>query len=91
MSSPAIVTVPEVGLRLPAMTLKSVVLPAPLGPTSPVIEPSGMVSDSRSTARKPPKAITMSVTVITRAGSSTRGRPGERAPGPPAWVDGNQR
>ena len=81
MSSPAMVTVPEVGLRLPAITLKSVVLPAPFGPTSPVIEPSEIVSDAPSTARKPPKAITMSVTVITGGGTSLQWNgPGRRAP-----------
>ena len=35
MSSPSIVTRPDVGGRAPAITLKSVVLPAPFGPIEP--------------------------------------------------------
>jgi hypothetical protein len=36
---PVHVTLPEVGGRTPAITLKSVVFPAPFGPISPVMEP----------------------------------------------------
>jgi hypothetical protein len=50
MSSPSMMTVPEVGGRTPAITLKRVVFPAPLGPTSPVIDPVSMRSDAPSTA-----------------------------------------
>ena len=46
----AIVTRPDVGGRLPATTLNSVVLPAPLGPISPVIEPGAIVRLAPSTA-----------------------------------------
>src|SRR5260370_7709632 len=37
------------------MTLTSVVLPAPLGPISPWIDPCSTSSDTPSTARTPPK------------------------------------
>src|SRR5919109_3048446 len=40
------------------MTLKKVVLPAPLGPISAVIEPSRTPRVARSTARMPPKRLT---------------------------------
>jgi hypothetical protein len=50
ISSPSIVTRPEVGGRTPAITLKSVVFPAPFGPISPVIEPVSIRSDAPSTA-----------------------------------------
>jgi hypothetical protein len=43
-------TRPEVGGRTPAITLKSVVFPAPFGPTSPVMEPVSIRSDAPSTA-----------------------------------------
>src|ERR1700682_1921902 len=39
----------------PVMTLTSVVLPAPLGPISPWIEPCSTSSDTSSTAWTPPK------------------------------------
>src|SRR5215472_9964180 len=37
------------------MSANSVVLPAPFGPISPVMRPSGAVSDTPFTANKPPK------------------------------------
>src|SRR5688572_14081515 len=42
------------------MTLKNVVLPAPLGPISAVIEPSATSSVAPSTAKRPPKCLTTS-------------------------------
>ena len=51
------VTRPEVGGSRPAMTLKSVVLPAPFGPISPVIEPVSIFKEAPSTAWKPPKCL----------------------------------
>ena len=41
----------------PARQLNRVVLPAPFGPMSPVIDPSGTVNETPSTARWPPKAL----------------------------------
>jgi hypothetical protein len=64
MSSPPMVTRPEVGGRRPAMTLKSVVFPAPLGPISPVMDPGLMASEAPSTALKPPKCLWRSWTSI---------------------------
>src|SRR5207247_9514562 len=46
---------PESGFRNPVTILKSVVLPAPLGPMSPVMLPSLTGREQPSTARKPPK------------------------------------
>ena len=39
MSAPSTVTVPEVGMTRPMIMAMVVVLPAPLPPSSPVIEP----------------------------------------------------
>ena len=63
-SSPAISTRPAVGRSTPATTLKRVVLPAPFGPMSPVIEPSAIDSEAPSTARNPPKRLWRSRTSI---------------------------
>ena len=48
-------TVPFVGAILPAMILKSVVLPAPFGPIKPVILPFSTSIVALSTALIPPK------------------------------------
>ena len=53
--SPANEIVPSLGSRRPAMTLKKVVLPAPLGPMRLTIEPSGMSKSIVRTATRPPK------------------------------------
>ena len=45
MSTPRIAIVPEVAGKSPAMTLKSVVLPAPFGPRMPRLSP-GRISRS---------------------------------------------
>ena len=44
------------------MTLNSVVLPAPLGPMSPVTCPDSASIDTASRARWPPKRTVMSAT-----------------------------
>src|ERR1035438_6480761 len=46
---------PSPGLRKPEMMANKVVLPAPFGPISPVIWPSGADSDAAFTASRPPK------------------------------------
>src|SRR5881409_3063753 len=56
MSSPAKRADPRVGLTVPEITLNSVVLPAPLGPTRPRISPAATDSETSSSARKPPNA-----------------------------------
>ena len=53
--SPANEIVPSLGSSRPAMTLKNVVLPAPLGPMRLTIEPSGMSKSIVRTATRPPK------------------------------------
>jgi len=51
----------------PLTTLKSVVLPAPFGPISPVIEPSPTDSVHSASASTPPKRLVMPVTVSSGA------------------------
>src|SRR5688500_16089655 len=46
---------PASGAYTPAMTLKMVVLPAPLGPISPLMLPSGISKEASCTARRPRK------------------------------------
>ncbi len=45
---------PAVGRAKPSMHLKVVVLPEPLGPSSPQIEPAGTSSETPSTAANEP-------------------------------------
>src|SRR5215470_6891495 len=65
-------TRPPSGCRCPVIRLKSVVLPAPLGPIMALIEPRGTVNDTPPTASKPSKRL-----VICR--TSSTGRPPLRA------------
>src|SRR5262249_31227458 len=51
---------PRSGFRNPAAREKSVVLPAPLGPTRPKIELPGISNDTRSRATVRPKALVKS-------------------------------
>src|SRR5438445_1655144 len=53
-------TRPEAGVTRPATLLNSVVLPAPFGPMSPAIDAGGTVSETRSSAVRPPKRTVMS-------------------------------
>src|SRR5437868_3226426 len=55
MGSPNSSTVPSVGCRTPDRQLKSVVLPAPLGPRMAWISPSSTDRSTPSSARKPRK------------------------------------
>src|SRR4051794_378805 len=57
MFSPPRCTSPEVGAMKPAIRLKAVVLPAPLGPIKPRISPACSSNDKPATARKPPKSF----------------------------------
>jgi len=50
MSAPSTVTRPEVGVVSPMMVAMVVVLPAPLPPSRPVIEPGCSVNEMPSTA-----------------------------------------
>src|SRR5882762_10151944 len=59
------------------MTLTNVVLPAPLGPMRPWIDPSSTSSDTPSTARTPPK---WRWTLSRRRSTGSWSRP-------PPWLD----
>src|SRR5882724_5771086 len=59
-------TLPASGRRWPVMRLKSVVLPAPLGPMMALIDPRGTVKLTPPTARKPSKLLRSPVTSSTR-------------------------
>src|SRR5678815_654415 len=67
-------TRPLSGSRWPVIRLKSVVLPAPLGPMMALMDPRGTVNDTPPTALKPPKLL------VTLRTSSTDGAPHEPAP-----------
>src|SRR6266404_7701666 len=67
-------TRPSSGSRCPVIRLKSVVLPAPLGPMIALIDPRGTVNDTPPTAMKPPKFLESPRT------SSTGGPPREAVP-----------
>jgi hypothetical protein len=53
MSLPSATTVPPLALTMPQMMLISVVLPAPLGPSSAKISPRRIVRSTRLSAWKP--------------------------------------
>src|ERR1700683_2229925 len=59
-------TRPDLGASSPLTTLNSVVLPAPLGPMSPVTPPVGTEMDTSLSTWAPPKAMHTSDT--SRAG-----------------------
>jgi hypothetical protein len=61
MSWPSSHTWPLLGFMNPVRQLKSVVLPAPLGPMRPPMAPRGSAKDTPSTARWPPKTLVTSV------------------------------
>ena len=54
-SGPRHATSPSSGRTKPQMTLKSVVLPAPLGPMTPTTSPGETVNETSSSAVSPPK------------------------------------
>src|SRR5688572_946328 len=64
---------PEVGFRKPVTRLKSVVLPAPLGPIRPVIVPLRTSSEQPSTAFRPPKLRVRSRVSSSESASSRAG------------------
>jgi hypothetical protein len=57
ISRPSKATEPEVAASNPAMTVNNVVLPAPLGPISPVIEPLATSIEASSTAVEAAEAL----------------------------------
>ena len=62
MSRPSRTTRPEFGGSRPVMTLKSVVLPAPFGPMSPVTQPGSVSRLTVSSATLPPNRTVTSRT-----------------------------
>src|SRR6266545_657403 len=68
-------TLPASGLKWPVMRLKSVVLPAPLGPMMAQIEPRCTVRLTPATAKKPSKLLRRSRTSST--GHSPRDAPSQ--------------
>src|ERR1700687_5048584 len=58
--------VPSVGRTIPAMLRSVVVLPAPLGPTSPTTSPLRTVKDRLWTARRSPYSFVKDSTSIMR-------------------------
>src|SRR5258707_7461995 len=79
-------TRPSSGSRCPVIRLKSVVLPAPLGPMIALIDPRGTVNDTPPTAMKPPKFLESPRTSSTggpprHAGPQREHRAGQAAPG----------
>src|SRR5258708_10879561 len=64
-SMPSTLAVPCEGFTRVAIMRSVVVLPAPLGPSSPVIEPSGAVNETSRTASMGPKCFARSSTLIT--------------------------
>src|ERR1035437_4720213 len=64
--------VPAVGCRSPARQLKNVLLPAPFGPIRPTMSPSVTLRSAPSTARKPPKLMTMPLASSSMSGPPCR-------------------
>ena len=50
-------TSPSLALRFPAIKLNKVVLPEPLGPIIPVIDPFFIFKEQLDTAARPPKYL----------------------------------
>ena len=61
--TPSKPTLPEVGRNAPLMRLKSVVFPAPFGPSRPSISPARTSKLTSSTATRPPKVRRILVAV----------------------------
>src|SRR5918992_6377471 len=66
---------PESGAYTPAIMLKIVVLPAPLGPIRPLMPPSGTSNEASRTARKPRKDFETRFTSSMDLQLSGHGRP----------------
>src|SRR5262249_34513811 len=73
-------TSPELGPYTPVITLKTVVLPAPLGPIRLTISPSSTSTSSPESARSPPNDSERCSTFST----DPAGRPPSLGPGGPA-------
>src|SRR2546421_6879490 len=71
-SRPSNTTRPSVGEKIPVMQLKSVVLPAPLGPISAKTSPLATLKLTSSTASKPPNRLLTWSSCRMGAASSVR-------------------
>ena len=69
MTSPANDTDPPSGRVVPHTQLKSVVLPAPLGPTTPTASPTPTSIDTSDNAWRPPKRLDTSRTARSGSGA----------------------
>src|SRR5881396_278829 len=82
MSRPSSSTAPASGRRWPVMRLKSVVLPAPLGPMMAAISPRATARLTPPTASNPPNALRTSRTSSTAATPEAPGGGVQRADDP---------
>src|SRR5437867_6184185 len=79
-SRPSRRTRPSSGAKKPEMTLKRVVLPAPLGPMMPTISPGAARSETSRTAVRPPKRlVTASSSSIAARGADALAEPSDQA------------
>ena len=69
------VIVPEAGLTKPHTALSSVVFPAPLGPMIPVTWRGAALSDTLSSAVRPPNRTVTPLTSRVPAGRRRTGQP----------------
>ena len=83
-SSPATLTVPLVGVSNPAIRLRSVLFPQPLGPVTVRNSPAGTVRLTRSIAIVWPKVLWMSRTETAGAEGDASSRHGSHLPSGPA-------
>jgi len=84
-SIPATRMVPASGRARPVSMLSVVVLPAPLGPSSPISSPRSTVRSIPATARTPSKLLVRPRTSIMR-----RDLHGSALPGAPHWPPGTR-
>ena len=78
MSAPSNSTRPVLGVVNPAMIVNSVVLPAPLGPISPVMLPAGTPIDASATASNPPNRL-LTLSTVKSVMRGPVGLPSRRA------------
>jgi hypothetical protein len=64
--SPRSRTLPSVGRSSPTMIFRSVLFPAPFGPTTATISPSSTPNVTPSTAGRPPKCLVIPSTSRSR-------------------------
>ena len=82
---PSTLIVPPATICTPTIARISVVLPQPLGPSSPVTEPRGTASESPCRTSRPPRCTRRSANVIALStGDVTPRWPPDTSPGPVA-------